>query len=113
MGSIYRVIDNHPNYVVTDTGEIFSNTDTGLKELKQDISNGYPRVKLDGEKIYVASVVAETFLDPPSNPNQKIFHIDGNKLNCDKSNLIWLSQSEIQRYSQYTIEYRKEILGEW
>lgn len=108
-----KQIPGHNNYGVSDTGSVFAIKDKGLKELEKDISTGYPRVTLDGQKYYVSTLVATCFLDPPNETNQKIFLIDGNKLNCNVNNLVWLSPSEIQKYSQYTVEYRREILGEW
>lgn len=75
-----------------------------------DFSAGGPRVDLDGRKEYIARLVLEAF-DPTDNPNLKAFHIDGDKCNNNLDNLVWLTQSEIQRYSQYTIERRKEIFG--
>ena len=105
-----RQIPGHPSYGVSDTGSVFAIKDKGLKELEKDISTGYPRVTLDGQKYYVSTLVASCFLDPPNESNKKIFLKDGNKLNCDINNLVWLSPSEIQRYSQYTVEYRRKNL---
>lgn len=108
-----KQIPEHPSYAVSDSGNVYSITSSGLVELKKDISTGYPRVKLDGTKIYVSNLVADAFLRIPENPRYKVFYIDGNKLNCDVNNLTWLSESDIKRYSQYTVEYRQQILGEW
>lgn len=105
-----RQIPGHPSYGVSDTGSVFAIKNKGLKELEKDISTGYPRVTLDGQKYYVSTLVASCFLDPPNESNKKIFLKDGNKLNCDVNNLVWLSPSEIQRYSQFTVEYRRKIL---
>lgn len=105
-----RQIPGHPSYGVSDTGSVFAIKDKGLKELEKDISTGYPRVTLDGQKYYVSTLVASCFLDPPNESNKKIFLKDGNKLNCDVNNLVWLSPSEIQRYSQFTVDYRRKIL---
>ena len=108
-----RQIPGHPNYGVSDTGSVFAIKDKGLKELEKDISTGYPRVTLDGQKYYVSTLVATCFLDAPNEESQGVVVKDPNKLGCDVNNLVWLSPSEIQRYSQYTVEYRREILGEW
>ena len=108
-----KQIPEHPSYGVSDSGHVYSITPSGLVELKKDISNGYPRVKLDGQKIYVSNLVANQFLKPPKSENLKLFYIDGDKNNCAIDNLTWLSQSEIKRYSQYTVEYRRQFLGEW
>ena len=105
-----KQIPGHPNYGVSDTGSVFAIKDKGLKELEKDISTGYPRVTLDGQKYYVSTLVASCFLDPPNESNKKIFLKDGNKLNCDVNNLVWLSPSEVQIYSRYTVEYRRKLL---
>ena len=108
-----RQIQNHKDYAVSDTGLVFRITDNGLIPLKKDISNGYARVKLDGSKWYVSNLVSEYFMEKPESDNYKIFYIDGDKANCSVENLCWMSQSDIQRYSHYTPEYRKEVLGDW
>jgi hypothetical protein len=107
-----KEIEGHVFYTVTDTGEVYSYCSGEALELKWDISNGYPRVNIGGKRKYVADLVAEAFLPPPKDPRHKIFYIDGNKLNCDVRNLVWLSQSDIQFCSQYTLEYRKQYIRE-
>lgn len=105
-----KQIPEHPDYAVSDSGNVYSITPTGLTELRKDISNGYPRVKLDGQKVYVSNLVADRFLAPPDSENCRLFFLDGDRNNCTTDNLIWLTQSEIKRYSQYTVEYRKANL---
>lgn len=107
---MFRVIKDHPDYSVTDTGEVVSYKGKELRILSPYYSGEYPKVTIDGEKRYVADLVAEAFLGEPKDPNQKIFYIDGNKSNCNVDNLAWLSQSDIQLYSRYTLEYRKQLL---
>lgn len=108
-----KQIPGHPKHCISDTGVVFSITDNGLMEMKLDISTGYKRVELDGIKYYVSRMVAEHFLKPPIDTNYKLFYIDNDKYNCRADNLVWLSPSDVQRYSQYTVEYRREMLGEW
>ena len=107
-------IKNHPNYSVTDDGRVYRkpNLSLGYRYLTPDISTGYKRVDLDGTKEYIARLVLEAF-DPPINDSYKVFYIDGDKMNCDLGNLVWLTPSEIQLYSQYTPEYRRQFLGRW
>ena len=107
-----KLIPGHPKYCVSDSGIVFIITDHGLVEMKMDISNGYKRVELDGEKQYVSRLVADSFLPIQTNPNHKLFYIDNDKMNCRSDNLVWLSPSDVQRYSQYTVDYRMEILRE-
>ncbi len=109
-----REIEGHPDYAITDYGEVISSKrGEHLRVLIPDISNGYPRVTLDGERRYVADLVAEAFLIKPLGNCYKIFYIDGDKTNCDVHNLKYLTESEIKIYSQYSVEYRKQMLGEW
>lgn len=109
-----REIEGHPDYAITDYGEVISSKGhESLRVLIPDISNGYPRVTLDGERRYVADLVAEAFLIKPVGNRYKIFYIDGDKTNCDVHNLKYLTESEIKICSQYSVEYRKQMLGEW
>ena len=106
-----KVIKNHHNYCVTEWGAVYRILCEGAYiSLIPDISTGYPRVELDGKKEYVSRLVLEAF-DPTNDETLKAFYFDGNPLNCKLDNLVWLSPSDIQRYSAYSIEYRKAILN--
>ena len=106
-----RVIQRHPDYCVTEDGVVYRIMCEGMySTLIPDISTGYARVELDGKKEYISRLVLEAF-SPTDDKTLKAFYIDGNPMNCKLSNLIWLSPSDIQRYSAYTIEYRKQVLG--
>lgn len=108
-----RTVIGHPNYKITDKGFVYKMNGIGIaKELAINLSNGQPRVCIDGENYYLGKLVLEHF-KPCENPLYKAFYIDGNKLNNDVSNLVWLSPSDVQLYSTYTIAYRKEVLGAW
>ena len=106
-----KQVHGHPEYWVTDKGDVISTKWDKRRVLKQDTSTGYPRVNIDGRKLYVANIVAEHFLKKPFNPNYKIFYIDGDTENCELENLAYLSASDIQRFKNYTVEYRREVLG--
>ena len=108
-----KVIRGHKDYYITDSGEVISEKRDELRVLIPDISNGYPRVTLDGERRYIADLVAEAFLTKPYGNRYKIFYVDGNKENCSVNNLRYLTESEIKMFSQYSVEYRKQVLGEW
>ena len=106
-----KQIKGHPDYFVTDKGKIISMKGRCERELRPDTSTGYARVSIDGCKRYVSDIVAEHFLKRPMNPSYKIFFIDDDPWNCEVENLVWLSPSDIQRFSQYTVEYRRQVLG--
>lgn len=103
-------VRRHSNYYISDDGTVYRKTKRGLSELIPDISNGYPRVDLDGRKEYVGRLVLETFC-PCEDLSLKVFYIDGNPLNTNLRNLVWLSSSDVQLYSTYTMEYRLAALG--
>lgn len=107
-----KQIPNHPSYAVSDTGIVYKITNNGLDTLPIDISTGYPRVRMEGDRPYVSNLVAECFMDPPTSIDQKLFFVDGDKTNCRVDNLRWLNSSEIQRYSAFTVEYRMKVLGD-
>lgn len=110
---MYKVIEGHPNYVITDSGLVCRSLWGGAaySPLMPDFSVGNPRVELDGKKEYISRLVLQAF-EPTDNPDLLAFHIDGDKANNRLENLVWLTRSEIQRYSTYTVERRKELLGE-
>lgn len=105
MGEIVR----HPNYWVSDDGIVYRKEKQNFFKLRPDYSNGYARVDLDGRKEYVGKLVLETF-EPNRNLSHKVFYIDGDHTNNNLHNLIWLSPSDIQLYSNYSIEYRTQLL---
>lgn len=105
-----KSIVGHPDYTITDSGEVISTKGREPRVLIKDYANGYPRVSIDGQKFYVANLVAEHFLPNSKEFDCKIFYIDGDKTNCSVENLVWLTSSQIQLYSQYTVEYRKYLL---
>ena len=100
----------HPRYCVSDDGVVYRKERSGLFKLSPDLSNGYARVCLDGKKENIGRLVLEAF-DPSFDSSLKVFYIDGNKTNNRLDNLVWLNSSEVQLYSSYTIEYRKQSLG--
>lgn len=101
-----KQIPNHKNYLISEDGCVYRFKDNTISEIKPDCSNGYARVKLDGENNYIHKLVAESFVKH-SNPEQtKVFHIDGNKLNNHRTNLCWMTMGEVQRWNKYLVSYR-------
>lgn len=107
-----KQIERHPKYCVNEEGAVFRiHENDSYSLLTPDLSTGYARVDLDGRKEYIARLVLETF-DPTDDETLKVFYIDGDKMNYRLSNLCWLSASDIQLYSAYTVEYRKRLFEE-
>ena len=56
------------------------------------VSNGYPKVQIDGKDHRVHRLVASTFLDPPTDPAScSVNHKDGDKTNAAADNLEWVT----------------------
>ena len=112
---MFKQIEGHPNYVVDRFGNVYRKyyrSGVVLYPLKPDTSNGYCRVDIDGRKEYISRLVLDAFKINPG-CGYRVFYIDGDSMNCGIENLVWLTPSEIQRYSTYTIERRKELLAQW
>ena len=50
----------------------------------------------------LGTLVARVFLDPPQEPNMSLLHLDGDRSNCQRSNLQW-------RPRWYVIDYMREL----
>ena len=95
-----RIIENYPNYTISDKGEIV-NTNTN-KELKPYIrKDGYVIISLSkgGKKYkcYLHRLVAETFIPNPDNLPQ-VNHKDEDKTNNCVSNLEWITSKDNCNY---------------
>ena len=95
-----RIIENYPNYTISDKGEIV-NTNTN-KELKGYIrKDGYVIISLSkgGKKYkcYLHRLGAETFIPNPDNLPQ-VNHKDENKTNNCVSNLEWITPKDNCNY---------------
>lgn len=94
MKDFFKEISNHPNYIVTKAGDVISKK--SKKKLQPDMSNGYPRVQLDGEKHYISYLVADAFI-PHSVAETRVVYNDGNSNNTRVSNLKWESEFDAHR----------------
>lgn len=105
MMKIWKEIENHKGYWVSNYGEIVSyrrgNTkklDNIPKLLKYSASssrNGkiYYKINLDKKNYYIHRLIASVFIDNPLNKNQ-VNHLDNNPYNNRVDNLEWVTQSE-------------------
>jgi hypothetical protein len=57
-------------------------------------ANSYLRVNLNDRKVMVHVLVAEAFLPKHDLDRRQVDHIDRNTLNCNLSNLRWVTASE-------------------
>lgn len=90
----WKVIENHPNYEVSNMGEV-RNRRTGKLLQPYDDGHGYLRVKLDRDNCRLHILVAIAHV-PNDNPEHKniVNHKRGKKHDCRASQLEWCTQSE-------------------
>lgn len=117
---IWKTITNFPNYEVSSDGRVRSiagprafGKATRLvesTELKRRSNGKYVLVSLwDGAKKknkYIHRLVAEEFI-PNKDNKPEVNHIDGDKQNCDVSNLEWVTRSEQIKHSQNVLGNNK------
>lgn len=89
--AVYKSIPNHPDYIITTNGNVFS-LKTG-KFIKHFYQFDYPRVTVDGKTIRVHVLMAETFIGPRPK-GYGINHKDGNKWNNNIENIEYATQKE-------------------
>lgn len=101
---IWKDIEGHPNYQVSNTGKIksFCKRGRGASKGKQLIgkelipritTSGYYDVKLDGKRTGVHIFVARAFV-PQKDGCYQVNHIDENVLNNNADNLEWCTQKQ-------------------
>ena len=104
MLEIWKLIEGHPNYMISNHGRIFSLERTiiksngrkqtcGGKYLKHTLNKhtGYYRVDLKGS-IFIHRLMAENFIPNPLNL-PCVDHIDRDRTNNQLNNLRWASRS--------------------
>lgn len=97
MEEIYKTIEKHPNYEVSNLGNIRYKDSKHKKHLSL-VRDRY-MVSLNGKSYYVHIIVAEAFV-VNLNPNKYFYvnHKDENPLNNKANNLEWCTQKYNVRY---------------
>lgn len=87
---IWKPISCFPGYSVSNKGRIKKDSTDQIMVLSSN--GGYARFTVTR---HVHRLVAEAFLEKPEDERRCwVDHIDGNRANCDVSNLRWVTPSE-------------------
>ena len=100
MRERWKVIQEWPNYAVSDKGRVkrltHRNSGVAGKVLSQFFVTGYPSVNLTDsgrrKSVRVHRLVADAFLSRPEGATE-VNHIDASRDNNDVANLEWVSAS--------------------
>ncbi len=91
-------------YSISNYGRIASYVDQfeNANLLKGGILGGYPilKTRMNGvdRTIYLHKLVAEYFIEKPSNEHTSVIHLDFNKKNNHTSNLKWVTKDELTEH---------------
>lgn len=112
-GEQWKAIDLTDNiYWISSKGRCKSLANYEAIILKTSLVNGYERVDIFQEgqrkRKLVSRLVAAAFLDPPKYQDMQIHHIDQDKRNNNKSNLIWLTPKQHKEAHKRSTEPGKE-----
>lgn len=112
MDEIWVVIEEFPNYHVSDHGRVL-NADTGRILAESRTKTGTLKIGLVmGGKQYTRSVcvlVAEAFVEGRSEVFNTPIHLDGNPQNNFQDNLIWRPRWFAWKYAR---QFREHIPGQ-
>lgn len=94
MREIWKVIEGHANYEVSNMGNV-RNVSTGKVLTPYDDGSGYLRVKLDGKNCRLHILVAVAHVPNSDQQTKKVVnHKKGRKHDCRASQLEWVTQAE-------------------
>lgn len=110
MNNGYFQIKSHRNYYLDEEGNVYRQRDGKYLMLTPDLSNGHPRVNLDGRNEMISRLMGEAFIPNEYPERTLIFHMDGDSMNNALGNLIWVTPMEAQLLSRYLPEYRNALL---
>lgn len=102
LNEIWEIIDNYPNYKISNYGRIYSLNKNKLL-VPKDNGKGYLYQDLYKEskykRFYIHRLVASHFIPNNDRKKNEINHIDGNKSNNNAKNLEWCTRNENSKHA--------------
>ena len=103
----WRVINNFPNYSVSNLGNVKNNITN--KIMRQNVKGGYKNISLTNDKkrtsCKVHRLVALSFIPNPDN-KPTVNHKDKNKCNNVLDNLEWMTTEEQMQHKSIGLVYK-------
>lgn len=108
-----EIEDTNKLYFVSNKGRVKSYKYYDARILKPNIINGYKRVDIvqggSRSSKLISRLVASAFLVLPASIDMELHHIDGNRLNNEATNLVWLTKAEHVKTHKKMREAAKEL----
>lgn len=98
MTKQWRWIAEHPDYIVSDQGDVRHRRVNAQFLVGDTDPKGYRRVGLGGKHYRVARLVCEAF-HGPCPQGRECGHLNGNKNDNSAANLAWVTRSENARHT--------------
>ena len=104
MEEQWVAVQDFPGYIISNMGSV-DNEKHGRPMALSNVQGGFPTVGLfhDGRQYRrsVATLVAKHFPDPPERSDfTTVLHLDGDKANCEVTNLMWRPRWFVQKYNR-------------
>ena len=105
-------IENHPSYLISNFGRVFSKKSNKIMKNRVVSKNGYQQITLDNSQLLVHRLVAQAFIPNPNNL-PCVNHKDENPGNNDFRNLEWCTYKYNSNYGTNPSRHSKKMLDRY